>query len=459
MYEQMLTRIGKAQWHANLLEDWVELFEWRSACYTWSVLKKMEMVFIDGKFAFGYQWSKQFTKGWSDYPLLLSLMHNFRGEITDVNIYDSFFEEEEMISWTTSCGSPAKGRILSWAPENYNLTNNNDTETVIGTAASDDLCKNQDDELKIFEIFDNGIGKSPIQGEQYCGRLNGKLTMVPTTQDDAFDILKRFNEHTRKKGLTAEKDYYFSTWLSGRAALEGTEFVETKTGFNYYPENGEWLARDPNTNEILGTPFPAVPASDTYSKPTQLCFVCGHIPTNRTLMLLEKIYPFGKPCPKNEPDCINFMAVGTNKCDVTNFPTIGLLCEFKEKPRLRLKGLCQESKVDNDYLLLGYDAVVNEGRHQERTYGGSTGWLLTYQKDEDSWQVKHEHYPHLTLTMEDKEQLPVGVHSWIAANNTCTLGQTVRLVFFSKNLSAFLRHTKTRKPSKKITIFWGLLKL
>ena len=155
MYEQMLTRIGKAQWHANLLEDWVELFEWRSACYTWSVVKKMEMVFIDGKFAFGYQWSKQFTKGWSDYPLLLSLMHNFRGEITDVNIYDSFFEEEEMISWTTSCGSPAKGRILSWVPENYNLTNSNDTEIVIGTVASDDLCKNQDGELKIYEIFDN----------------------------------------------------------------------------------------------------------------------------------------------------------------------------------------------------------------------------------------------------------------------------------------------------------------
>ena len=108
-----------------------------------------------------------------------------------------------------------------------------------------------------------------------------------------------------------------------------------------------------------------------------------------------------------------------------------------------MKGLCQESKVDNDYLLLGYDAVVNEGRHQERTYGGSTGWLLTYEKDEDSWQVKHEHYPHLTLTMEDKDQLPVGVHSWIAANNTCTLGQTVRLVFFSK-IRQFFSDTQKR---------------
>ena len=51
-------------------------------------------------------------------------------------------------------------------------------------------------------------------------------------------------------------------------------------------------------------------------------------------------------------------------------------------------------------------------------------WILAMKTD--SWQVKHHHYPHLTLTMEDKDQLPVGLHSWVAANNTCALGQTVR---------------------------------
>ena len=426
MYEQMLTRIGKAQWHANLLEDWVALFEWQSACYTWSVLNKKELLFVNGKFAFGYEWSKQFSKGWSEYPILLKLMGNWRGEVTDVNIYDYFFEEEEMVSWTTSCGIPAEGGIFSWEPEKYNLTNNEEMETVISEVDSDDLCQSQNEDTDILEIFDNGIGKSPIQGEQYCERLNGQLTMVPTTEEDAFVILRKFNEHTRKKNLTKEHHYYFSTWVSGRADLEGTEFVKTKAGYNVYPKGGTWKAKDPNTHEILGTPFASVPASDTYSKPTPLCFVCGHIPTARTLSSFEKIYPFGKPCPKAEPDCINYLAVGTHKCTSTSFPTIGLLCKFKEKLRLRLKGLCKETKVDTDYLMLGYD-VVEEGRHQERMYGGSTGWLLTYEKDQEAWQVKHHHYPHLTLTMEDKDQLPVGLHSWVAANNTCTLGQTVRL--------------------------------
>ena len=118
-----------------------------------------------------------------------------------------------MVSWTTSCGIPAEGRIFSWEPEKFNLTNNGEMETVISEVASDDLCQRQTEDTDILEIFDNGIGKSPTQGEQYCERLNGQLTMVPTTEEAAFVILKRFNEHIRKKNLT-EDWHYFSTWLS-----------------------------------------------------------------------------------------------------------------------------------------------------------------------------------------------------------------------------------------------------
>ena len=106
---------------------------------------------------------------------------------------------------------------------------------------------------------------------------------------------------------------------------------------------------------------------------------------------------------------------------------VALMCKFKQKLRMRLKGLCKETKVDTDYLLLGYE-VLDEGRYQMRKYGGSTGWVLAHERDQDIWQLKHDYYPHLTLTMEDKDPLPVGVHSWVAANDTCSLGQTVRLI-------------------------------
>ena len=100
-----------------------------------------------------------------------------------------------------------------------------------------------------------------------------------------------------------------------------------------------------------------------------------------------------------------------------------MICKFQQKVRLRLKGLCKESKVDTDYLLLGYE-VLDKGGSNRRKYGGSTGWLLSHDKEEDVWSLKHEYYPHLSLTMEDKDSLPVGVHNWRAANDACSLGQT-----------------------------------
>ena len=103
------------------------------------------------------------------------------------------------------------------------------------------------------------------------------------------------------------------------------------------------------------------------------------------------------------------------------------MCKFQQKLRLRIKGLCKETKFDTDYLLLGYEVLEKGGGHR-RKYGGSTGWLLSHNKEEDLWHLKHEDYSHLTLTMEDKDTLPVGVHSWVATNDTCSLGQTVRQV-------------------------------
>ena len=159
--EQSIQNAAKTRWHFNLYEDWVELFEWQSACYAFSVIKRKELLYVNGKFIQGYQWTKQFRKGWGDYPLLLKLMVNWKGEVTDLNIYGSAFEKDEMVSWTTSCGTPAEGGILSWMPEVYNITNNNETEALISEVASDDLCSSRNSNKNILEIFDDGVGKSP----------------------------------------------------------------------------------------------------------------------------------------------------------------------------------------------------------------------------------------------------------------------------------------------------------
>ena len=410
--EQSLQQAEKTRWHFNLYEDWMDLFEWQSVCYAFSMSKKHELVYANGKLIQGYKWSKEFRKGWGDMPMRLRLMGGWKGEMTDVNIYDSAFEEEEMISWTTSCGVPAEGQILPWIPELYNITIDEEIDAIISEVPSEELCSSQEGPL--LEIFDNGAGKSPIMSEEFCARLNGQLGIIPLDEEMAFAMIKEFEEYVVKVNTTG-----LGVWVAGRADMNGTEMTEaTGVYTQIYPEGGKWVIKDPYTDEILGVPFVLNPSYSTYAKPTQECLVCTASYNPKNVPSFE-----GKFC-KGPVDCLHNFGCNSQKCERSDLGW-ALICKFQQKVRLRLKGLCKESKVDAEYLLLGYE-VLDKGGSNRRKYGGSTGWLLSHDKEEDAWSLKHEYYPHLSLTMEDKDSLPVGVHNWRAANDTCSLGQTSR---------------------------------
>ena len=51
---------------------------------------------------------------------------------------------------------------------------------------------------------------------------------------------------------------------------------------------------------------------------------------------------------------------------------IGFVCKFDTKLKLNLKGLCKETKVDTEYLMLGFE-VLEKGGGNKRKFGGSTG--------------------------------------------------------------------------------------
>lgn len=412
----------KTPYHFNLYDDWLDLYEWQSACYAFSVSKKKELLYVDGKLTQGYEWTKRFTKGWGAYPIRVWLMRGWIGEVTDVNIYDSAFEKDDMISWTTSCGIPPEGKVLSWTPEIFNLTNSNVSKTVIGEAASEDLCPRI--EMNVLEIFDNGIGKSPVMSEDFCARLNGQLNLVPIDEESAFAMTKEFEEYVLKTNASSIYGYrHLGIWVAGRAFMNET-MVNEATGeiTQVYPKGGKWVIKDPYTGVTLGFPFVTNMVGHTYAKLTQECLLCMANFNPEESMSSYK----GKFC-RAPLDCIHGFNCFSQKCDRSDIG-FALMCKFQKKLRLRLKGLCKESKVDTDYILLGYEVLEKGGGHR-RKYGGSTGWLLLHDKEDDFWRLKHESYPDLTLTMEDKDTLPVGVHSWQAANDTCSLGQTVRYVF------------------------------
>ena len=435
--EESLQQAEKTRYHFNLYADWQDLFEWQSVCYAISMAEKAELIYVNGRFIMGYEWPKEFVKGWGDNPLNLRLGTNWRGEVTDLNIYDSAFDDEQMIAWTTSCDEPAKGEILAWSPEQFNLTNNNDTETILSEVAASDLCSKQDKDQHILEMFDNHVGKSPLESEEFCARLNGKLNLVPVTEEDAFATLNEIVDYVVKVNISWE----IGVWVAGRAFINGTEMMDAKEGYQAYPKNGEWTIKDPYTDDILGVPFITVPSGATYARVMQECLACF------ASFKPETVASFGGKLCKARADCVHSFSCASQICDRGDVGW-GLMCRFDQKLRLRLKGLCKEAKVDTEYLLLGYEVLDKGGGHR-RKFGGSTGWLLAHNKEKDEWQLQHQHYPHLILTMEDKDTLPVGLHSWLAGNDTCNLGQTSSVHL---QLSACLPHQFTCRDGKCVNM-------
>ena len=267
--EEQSLRASKTRWHFHLYEKSLDLFEWQSVCYSLSIIQKKELIFINGKFLHGYKFSKQFEKGWGNDPIEINLATNWVGEITDFNIYDSAFDKEQMISWTTSCNEPELGELFPWDTLLFNFTNTDEISVAIGEANTKDLCLKETDGNYVLELFSDGVLKSWGMSAELCERLNGRLSLVPQIETEAFALLKEHIDY-----VTAVNVTYTIFWLGGRAFINETELEETEEGYQVYPKGGKWVIQDPYSGNVLGKPFVVSNTAHTYSKVTQECVTC-----------------------------------------------------------------------------------------------------------------------------------------------------------------------------------------
>ena len=124
----------------------------------------------------------------------------------------------------------------------------NDTEAVISEVASDNLCFSQRSNKKsVLEIFDDGILKSPATSDEMCARLNGRLKLIPFTDEEAFEIIREFEDYAVKANHSG-----FGYWMGGKASMNNTEMIEVDENFQVYSKGGLWVISDPYTNNLLG---------------------------------------------------------------------------------------------------------------------------------------------------------------------------------------------------------------
>ena len=88
----------------------------------------------------------------------VKLGRNFRGLITDVQIYDTYFSKYKMQSWTTECKGGG-GNIFTWAADKVDITqaytsaavkvSNTETNATFVSMNKNEICPDQTKPIKM----------------------------------------------------------------------------------------------------------------------------------------------------------------------------------------------------------------------------------------------------------------------------------------------------------------------
>ena len=165
---------------------------------------------------------------------------NMRGIFTDLNIYDKFFTEEDMISWTSSCLKP-KGEIFEWDIQRVKPTKNTSLNVTLTRISSSDVCpepnkKNKMQEPsrlgknskkvrykptfvernpsrigKVVEMISDPYPKTLDDAKDMCYRLAGDLLTVPQTEEEE-KLLSRLQVDFMMKKAANNRTYLDTEW-------------------------------------------------------------------------------------------------------------------------------------------------------------------------------------------------------------------------------------------------------
>ena len=179
----------------KITRDNFQPYLWHHLCYTMD--KESFMVIIDGKKVYQSKYSnttlnqiasanmflkrtkiQQIRLG-SLVPNEIAFSHyeNFKGELTELNIWDKALSKEEMIELTKSCkiASPAPD-ILNWSEDiNLYLSGGEDTSTIAMTQ----FCPKSDQTVELHKIVQVLLNQD--DAIHTCNILNGKLAYPITT--------------------------------------------------------------------------------------------------------------------------------------------------------------------------------------------------------------------------------------------------------------------------------------
>ena len=399
----------EVRWHFLLFREKIEINEWNNFCYGFSTEENTQIIFHNGLKMHHYNSTRKGSPIAKMFDIRLG--KNLRGSMSEFNLYGKLLKQDEMQDWTGKCETKSQPDLLDWDPRVFDITHTDSTKNVrIDNVDSKEFCRliAQRGE-QVLEVEDDGEEKSPLSSKDRCLRLNGDLKNFPLNKRDLQKMDDVFHQF-----LEAINETYRLYWVEGRMRMK-PEYLEQR---DFYPEGGRLEAFDMETNKTI-VPFSDQlfgPVRHTYTKMPKMCL--RYWPSKRDRqMMSDELWIRGDGSFEVQKEAI----LNWEKCDRKQGE--GYMCEFPSKVFLTFKGLCEMTIIDTRYSFSEHN-VLERKITKKRAYVGSTGWKLFHNTLTKEWQLVHPFYRDNSLTMINKDVLPVGKQKWLIANDTCNEGKT-----------------------------------
>ena len=312
-------------WRSILYEDQLEIYEWQSVCLSHSKQTKTTLLFHNGKKQFDYLVDEEHTVIPRDFLSKVTINKAARGSFSDLQVYSQPMDEDALRKWTT-CKYNQPGDVFEWDINKFNLTHDERIVSAIEKVDTDLFCKSESSGQKEIHIFgDRRIDPiSNVKGTVLCKRLNARILMLPATKKDMKALGNYLLSYANKTNLSTG-----TYWCPNCAWIGGLSDISESYGKPHWsppmglydmkhPETGQPLINEENRKSIHRE-------GHSYEILENVCFVVAVRIGEDPMLHFQK-------CKRK--------LIGR------------VMCEFESKPLIRIKGLCQQSPIDRDFVLI-----------------------------------------------------------------------------------------------------------
>jgi len=200
-------------WRSILFEP-LRLYEWQSLCISFSRKTNQIRLFLNGMKEVDVKNAEENLEIGKDCFSNSDIFNGHRGSISDLQVFSTDLEDEDLIKWTT-CEFEKPGDVFQWDVKKINMTSTDEKMIIsVNKIDTENFCQAKKGGKSKLHIFGQGKDINQIEGNILCKRLNGKYANFPKNEAGLKAMYNLGQEFLLKSNASG-----FMAWVGGNSRI------------------------------------------------------------------------------------------------------------------------------------------------------------------------------------------------------------------------------------------------